>query len=106
MKACWKSNNLYSLNSDQGLLEIVTLDAIRHIMFDVEKQKNVRVRQLMHRPPEILLSTENMQSAMEKFEKSGAWNLPVVENEQYLGFVSKAKIFNAYRKKLQRQKEE
>ena len=83
----------------------MTLDDIRHIMFDVEKQKNVRVRQLMHRPPEILLSTENMQSAMEKFEKYGAWNLPVTENGQYLGFVSKAKIFNAYRKKLQRQKE-
>jgi CIC family chloride channel protein len=47
-----------------------------------------------------------MQSAMENFEKSGAWNLPVVENNTYLGFVSKAKIFTTYRKKLQRQKEE
>ena len=35
---------------------------------------------------------------MEKFERSGAWNLPVIEDGQYLGFVSKAKIFNAYRK--------
>ena len=49
----------------------MTLDDIRHIMFDVEKQKNVRVRQLMHSPPEILFSSKNMQSAMEKFEKSG-----------------------------------
>jgi len=57
-------------------------------------------------PPEILFSSENMQSAMEKFEKSEAWNLPVVENNSYLGFVSKAKIFTTYRKKLQRQKEE
>lgn len=57
-------------------------------------------------PPEILFSSENMQSAMENFEKSGAWNLPVVENNTYLGFVSKAKIFTTYRKKLQRQKEE
>jgi CIC family chloride channel protein len=47
-----------------------------------------------------------MQSAMEKFEKFGGWNLPVVENNTYLGFVSKAKIFTTYRKKLQRQKEE
>jgi CIC family chloride channel protein len=101
-----KRNIFPVVDSAQALQGIVTLDDIRHIMFDVEKQKNVRVRQLMHSPPEILLSTENMQSAMEKFEKSGAWNLPVVENEQYLGFVSKAKIFNAYRKKLQRQKEE
>lgn len=47
-----------------------------------------------------------MQSAMEKFERSVGWNLPVLENNTYLGFVSKAKIINAYRKKLQKQKEE
>ena len=101
-----KRNIFPVVDSAKALQGIVTLDDIRHIMFDVEKQKNIRVRQLMHSPPEILFSTENMQSAMEKFERSGAWNLPVVENNTYLGFVSKAKIFNAYRKKLQRQKEE
>ena len=83
-----KSNKHYGLNSNHGLPEIVTLDDIRHIMFDVEKQKNVWVRQLMHSPPEILFSTENMQSAMEKLEKSRAWNLPVVENNQYQGFLT------------------
>jgi len=66
----------------------VTLDNIRPIMFEVGKQKNVRVRQLIPSPPKILFSTENMQSAMEKFEKSGAWNLPVVENNQYQGFLT------------------
>ena len=66
-----------------------------YILFDVEKQKNICVFKLMNSPPEILFSTENMQSAMEKFERSGVWNLPVVENNTYLGFVFKAKIFNA-----------
>jgi CIC family chloride channel protein len=60
----------------------------------------------MSSPPKIIFSRENMQLDMEKHERYGAWNLPVVENNTYLGFVSKAKIFNAYRKKLQRQKEE
>lgn len=101
-----KRNIFPVVDSAQVLQGIVTLDDIRHIMFDAEKQKIVRVKQLMHSPPEILFSSENMQSAMEKFERSGAWNLPVVDNNHYLGFVSKAKIFNAYRKKLQRQKED
>ena len=101
-----KRNIFPVVDSAQVLQGIVTLDDIRHIMFYAEKQKIVRVKQLMHSPPEILFSSENMQSAMEKFERSGAWNLPVVDNNQYLGFVSKAKIFNAYRKKLQRQKED
>jgi CIC family chloride channel protein len=101
-----KRNIFPVIDANQALQGIITLDDIRHIMFDVEKQKNVLVKQLMHSPPEILFSTDNMQSAMEKFEQSGAWNLPVIEDGQYLGFVSKAKIFNAYRKKLQRQKED
>lgn len=63
------------------------------------------VRELIHSPPEILFFSENMQSATEKFEKSGSWNLPLLENKQYQGFVSKAKIFNGYHKKLERQKE-
>ena len=38
---------------------------------------------------------------MDKFEKTGAWNLPVVDrNRKYLGFVSKSKIFSAYRSEL------
>jgi CIC family chloride channel protein len=43
-----------------------------------------------------------MQSAMKRFERSGVWNLLLMEINHYLGFASKAKIFNAYRKKLQK----
>jgi CIC family chloride channel protein len=37
---------------------------------------------------------------MNVFESTQAWNLPVVDNGKYMGFVSKAKIFNAYRRVL------
>ena len=39
-----------------------------------------------------------MQSVIERCERSKAWNLSLVENNTYLRFVSKAKIFNADRK--------
>jgi CIC family chloride channel protein len=42
---------------------------------------------------------------MKRFERSGVWNLLLKENNQYLEFVSKDKLFNAFRKKLQKQKE-
>jgi len=101
-----KRNIFPVVDEYKSLRGIVTLDDIRDIMFDQEKQKTLLIRQLMHSPPEVLFSTENMQSAMEKFEKSGAWNLPVIEDNKYLGFVSKARIFNAYRKRLIRQKQD
>lgn len=99
-----KRNLFPVVDEHKSLRGIITLDDIRDIMFDAEKQDTVYIRDLMHSPPEILLSTENMQKVMDKFERSGAWNLPVIENGKYQGFVSKSRIFNAYRKKLIRQK--
>ncbi|EAZ81928.1 putative chloride channel [Algoriphagus machipongonensis] len=99
--------NIFPVVDDKKALRgIITLDDIRDIMFDPSKQETIFVRDLMHSPPEILFATENMQKAMDKFESSGAWNLPVIENEIYLGFVSKSRIFNAYRKRLIRQKQD
>jgi CIC family chloride channel protein len=99
--------NIFPVVDEHGILRgIITLDDIRDIMFDREKQETISIKELMHSPPEILLATENMQKAMGKFELSGAWNLPVIEDGKYLGFVSKSRIFNAYRKKLIRQKED
>ena len=41
-----------------------------------------------------------MEVVMKKFDDTNAWNLPVVENGKYIGFVSKSKIFNSYRRVL------
>ncbi len=101
-----KRNIFPVVDENHSLQGIITLDDIRDIMFDSIKQDSIKVRDLMHSPPEILLTTENMQMAMRKFEESGAWNLPVIENGRYLGFVSKSRIFNAYRKRLVRQKQD
>lgn len=99
--------NIFPVVDENGTLRgIITLDDFRAIMFDADKQEKILVHQLMHSPPEILFATDNMQSAMEKFEKSGAWNLPVVEDMRYLGFVSKSRIFNTYRKRLIGQKQD
>ncbi len=82
----------------QGLL---TLDDIRSIMFDNSKYDTVFVKDLMHADTEKIVSTDNMETVMEKFTKSNAWNLAVVdENGKYLGMVSKSKIFSAYREQL------
>ena len=37
---------------------------------------------------------------MKKFEETGAWNLPVIEEGEYVGFISKSSIFSNYRNKL------
>ena len=41
-----------------------------------------------------------MDRVMELFEETGSWNLPVVRDDKYLGFISRSKIFSAYRRLL------
>jgi len=48
----------------------------------------------------LIYSYESMDAVMEKFDETGAWNLPVIEEGQYLGFISKSSVFTSYRSKL------
>ena len=106
VKLVKKSNrNIFPVvTQNNALLGIITLDDIREIMFDPDSQKNVIISTLMHNPPAVVKSGENMQYVMTLFEKTGAWNLPVVNSKGYVGIVSKSRIFNAYRTLLKRQK--
>lgn len=101
-----KRNIFPVVNDDQQLVGVVTLDDIREIMFDQQQYETRLVKELMHSPPAYISSHENMQSVMRKFERSGAWNLPVIDDGIYVGFLSKSRIFNTYRKQLIRQQHE
>ena len=93
--------NIFPVVDDAGALQgIVLLDDIREIMFETEKYDSLMVGDLMVRPPGVIQADEPMNVVMRKFEETGAWNLPVVEGGRYIGFVSKAKIFSAYREQL------
>ncbi|WP_339785553.1 MAG: chloride channel protein [Imperialibacter sp.] len=99
--------NIFPVVNDLGELEgIITLDDVREIMFNEEARKSIIVRTWMTAPPAFVSSNEKMQSVMNKFEISQAWNLPVIDNGKYIGFVSKSSIFSAYRSKLIRQNQE
>ncbi len=79
----------------------VTLGDIRKDMFRPELYEKRHVFNYLKTAPEYVYPQDSMESVMRKFEKTGAWNLPVVDDERkYLGFLSKSKIFNAYRESL------
>ncbi len=102
VKAVAKSHrNIFPVTSSDGkLLGILLLDDIRSVMFDSDKYEDHYVHDFMTRPPATVDLEESMSSVMDKFEVSGAWNLPVVHAGRYIGFVSKATIFSAYRELL------
>ena len=70
-------------------------------MFKYEQYETMHVYNFMRSAPAYVYIDEKMDSVMKKFEQTEAWNLPVVDHERtYIGFVSKSKIFSAYREQL------
>ena len=101
------SRNLFPVvNAEGELLGVVLLDEIRNIMFRPDLYKRMFVNQFMSIPPTRVEVGESMDTVMKKFDDTGAWNLPVVENGKYVGFVSKSKIFNSYRRVLRHYSED
>lgn len=79
----------------------VALEDVRRDMFRHELYDKMHVYNYMKSSPAYVYEDEKMDSVMKKFEKTDAWNLPVVKQDRtYIGFVSKSKIFSAYRDEL------
>lgn len=96
------SRNLFPVLDVSGrLMGVVLLDDIRNIMFRPDLYRKMYVSKFMAVPPAKIVIGENMDKVMKTFDDCGAWNLPVVEPDgTYVGFVSKSKIFNSYRRVL------
>ena len=96
------TRNIFPVLDSQGRFQgFVSLEDIRRDMFKKEEYDALHVFNFMKSSPEYVYVDEKMDSVMKKFEKTDAWNLPVVdENRVYVGFVSKSKIFSAYRAQL------
>jgi CIC family chloride channel protein len=93
--------NLFPVVDEYNVLEgVVLLDDIREIMFNQELYDNTYVKDLMTIPPSYIDKRENIEKVMETFRITGAWNLPVLDNGYYVGFISKSRIYTTYRELL------
>ena len=86
---------------NQTLKGIILMDDLRPIMFNKSLYKKIHAGEIMQDPPEIIdLDKDSMKTIMKKFQDTGAWNLPVIKQGKYYGFISKSKLLTAYRRKL------
>lgn len=90
------------LDHEHHFIGIVFLNDVREVMFDHENYYKIHISEYLKPAPAVVYNDEKMESVMEKFEVTNAWNLPVVDrNGVYQGFISKSKIFSSYREQLQ-----
>jgi CIC family chloride channel protein len=96
------TRNIFPVLDDDGNLEgLVLLDDVRKIMFKPEYYDKVFIKDIMYKlnDNEIVdVDKDNMEAVVNKFNITGHYNLPVVKNGKYLGFLSRANVFTSYRK--------
>ncbi len=94
-----KRNIFPVVEDDNTYIGLVVLDDVREDMFNNSLYDRPIKNYLIQSPEEVSLH-DPMELVMDKFNKTGNYNLPVIHKGKYVGFVSRANIFNAYRKKL------
>jgi len=98
-----KSNrNLFPIVDDQGYLKgMVKLSKVKTLIFEHDLYDKVMIKDLMFMPEFYISSTDSMEIVAEKFETSNRYNLAVIDDGKYLGFISRAVVFSKYRKTLE-----
>ena len=88
------------LNEEKECVGVVFLDDIRPHLFETNLYDLVTMGSVMRNLPVISLN-EPISAALDKFETSKVWSLPVVDGDRFLGMLSKSTLFDHYRRELQ-----
>ncbi len=93
--------NIYPvIDEDQIFCGIIILDDIRNIMFKPELYDETTVSSMMFMPGTSVSPDESMEEVAKKFQETRNYNLPVIKDGKYIGFISRANVFSEYRKLL------
>ncbi len=97
-----KRNIIAVVNDQKELVGIITLDDLRPLLFDKNAFDLLTIRKLMRQPEAVIGEFDSVVSVAEKFDKTGAWNLPIVKSNggELVGFISKSSVLNSYRQLL------
>ena len=94
-------NHFPVINDKHEFLGVIRLDDIRHMMFNTQLYDKVDAASLMHADAAIIdYDADSMNDIMDKFKTTGAWNLPVIKQGKYYGYISKSKLLSVYRSQL------
>lgn len=95
------SRNIYPVVDDEdNFLGMVFLDHIKHLIFNEKYYDSMQVKDLSYMPNGIINLTDSMNEVIKIFHNTGNYNLPVLNNGKYVGFVSRANIFSAFQQEL------
>jgi CIC family chloride channel protein len=94
------------VNKDGYYLGVVPLNDIRDIMFKPELYDQIKVLDIINRSEDEVQIGDTMESVAQKFRISEHYNIVVLDKGKYIGFLSRANVFSAYRKIMSDMSEE
>ncbi|NQU54648.1 MAG: chloride channel protein [Bacteroidetes bacterium] len=93
--------NLFPVvNAEGNMVGMLKMDDVRDMIFNHEMYDTVKISELMYMPAFHIDPNDSMEIVANKFESSGRYNLAVIENGKYIGFISRARVFTKYRKQI------
>jgi CIC family chloride channel protein len=95
-----KRNIFPIVDDEKNFYGLIFINDIRNIIFDTSLWDTTFVKDLMYTPEVTVNPDESMESVAQKFQESEDYNLPVIKDGKYLGFVSRAQVFMTYRRLL------
>ncbi|MFO7617465.1 MAG: chloride channel protein [Bacteroidales bacterium] len=99
--------NLFPVIDDENnFYGVLNMDHVRGIMFKTELYDTVFIRNLMAKPKFVISPGESMEEVATKFHQSSDFNIPVLDQGKYVGFISRARLFSSYRTLLKKWSED
>lgn len=97
-----KRNVFPVTDNDNYLVGVFTLDDAKQYIFNLDKHIDMQVREIMYPPRTVISLHEKTEAIVKKIHATGRYNIPVLDNGKYAGFISRANIFSKYQKEIER----
>jgi len=98
--------NIFAVLDDEGEIDgVILMDQVRKQLFN-QRESSATIEEIMTPPPTIIDYYQPVSSIMEVFDALDAWQLPVVKDGVFLGFISKSALLSKYRDLIIKQHKE
>jgi CIC family chloride channel protein len=83
---------------ENGMMKgMIKMNDVRNLMFEQDLYEKITVKDLMYMPEFFISPNDPMDVIVEKFQACKRYNLAVLDDGKYIGFISRAKVFSTYR---------
>jgi len=90
--------DLFPVVDENGMMVgMIKMNDVRNLMFEHDLYEKISVSDLMYMPEFFISPNDPMDLIVEKFKTCGRYNLAVLDDGKYIGFISRARVFSAYR---------